>query len=1841
MSAAGGLRLLGSGINVAVMLSQKRHIQEEHLPHIPARWLVRPIPPLLLFGLILLLAIVGLLTSDTRELVRRLAVMHLRNALQRNVELDALTIDPHGRIVAEKLVIYDSLHSRQIFVSAKQVDIRFNPGSLFVLPFRPLSHITSITVDAPYARLTRDSAGRWNFNDLIKPRKKPSKDVFRGELIVKHGDVLYDDARGFGPRVPPLREHLTDLSLRVLAAEKGYLPFRLTANADGGKVKKLALAGGLNLTSRNVRARVKYTDADLAFVRRFLPPTLPLVITAGRADGYWLVSAAMAPKTGRLLLNTSVNAQLREVQGTATFAGQSVPFVVARGQLHMVDGALELTDVVGIAGGVPLTAAGSLTNFAHPVYRLQLEARDTDAARLAQRIPGVSTLPLTWENHATARATITGSGTQVRVTGRVQGVTVHSAEFGTYREVSGDIHLDGDLLELTNLTANGLGGRLAGTAWITLPQGETAGPAMLFKGEADQVELAQVLATFVPRQPGEDAGYSLHALSGPVSGPVAMTVDPDQRVTIITEAGGEVAYGTLTHGKAQASLRITAHNGMAQIAIERAQADTPQGRFQAHGTISETAALDIVVHGSKLDLAEMGKVARRDDLTGTGYVSGRLTGTPDALAFAGTLHAQQGRVAGRAFDDLHGDVLAATGPKPRLELQNGHVIAGNTRLDLTASALNASADSTVPAWQLTGKAEISATTVEALEKALDIDLPLEGFVERGSLVLSGLPEQPAGQGVLTLRRPKMLLGKTPLKLDSATVEFSISGQTVQIDSGLLVYHGIPLTVTGSLSRDPNVPPARQLSLQVEAPSIDLDNLTALVQEIAPGEGLLTADGRVRLPLDVEGKLALRVSISAGLFAEGKGIADTLAHTVVAQASISAVDGITVAAVPFARVALEGTYTGAERRIDVRTCDLQRADEAGGYRLALVQPGGINLTDGEIDLQLQFAGVEEKASADLGRVRRDLITMSTTGGAGSLLLPAWRTIARIPAPFAGRADIGLALSGTMRRPVLSTDFAFTSIKVGGNAMPNITGSLTYDTAPRLLTIANFAVSGGPDEDATAEMTGTITLPRRDAEGREIEPGPINVEFNSQQISVGWINTLLQGSESLPAVAVGALEKLGGEITIFGEVVGTTANPTMQASIDVAKPVLSGIAFNALTASVLLDNQGLWIGRWTNAAAGVNGTVLPGRERALGWDADDNTLTVMTQGTAPTRIVRRAIQAGSGAKLVFKGDEVAPEPLEIFGYIPFRWQGSLQPEIPVDEQLLIAMRLPEQGLELVRTYVPKMPRGKGSVAGMLEVRGTLDKANPLQLNGDFRAQAPELILKNAGEDMPDRLRAVSVDLAFHSDGAVGAANVIEIKDLSAIYGYAARPAAKKATGFARLLKGLLGQREKKVPVQDQGVIVAQGTIRIDIEKLLDAQQALVPLEEIPNRLQYDVYAKTVRAPVSWASVFQGQVSSYLHLVHRPGEMPRPLLTGVVYAEDLLVTFTGQTFAQSSHNFFVPVDPDLSIALQMGARNRFEIEPNNPLFRNSFSATIPFLPSPMVSPISVADYAWLQQVSSGGAGPSLSKPPIVRSHPAFRYTAATARVNRETGDPFAGTYGWVTGRLSAPLVQAHLEVEPRKSRVLFPRGVLQVEKAVSELVVDVGKMRRGEEHAVRLLTKAEATGMVDNYKIQASIDSDLLQNRNGRLPINLSMVSAPPGAVPIEEEEIYSRLIGFRDIVGLLGKDQQAWSSFSSSIGPNLLLREWLDRVAQKVGLESIALNFNQTWEAEASVTTPEYFSSKWSAFRLGSTYTFTKQPEWKLWLDYRMPEHPVLKDFSISADTDQDHGVNLNLLYRREF
>lgn len=1811
-------------------------------------------------------ALYALYTANQAEFLRRIVILHARAYLQRDVEIGHVTFDPRGRVQVTDMTIAGTPRYPSALLTARTITIHFDPLRLYAFPRLPLRALTRIEVDHPTAFIARDRGGAWNFADLLRPKTTTSRDRFAGEVVVRHGEVAYQDARGWALTHGALNEHLTNLSLRMTRAGAEYMPFRLSATTSSGHLRTLLVTGGVRTSDQRTVCQVRLGEVDLAFVQKFFKKSWPITLEHGTADGRWQLTLEQDPRTHAWRTTMSILADFRDLQAQVRLLQQSIPCHLTRGQFRLAEDIIELVDCRGEAGGIPVTVDGTISHLSDPVIAMQVRTTGADARRVSVLVPGMAQPKLTWGGQLDAWAQLTGHAGALRVVGQVSGpsLTLRLGErLLALQDIRGRLHYGEKTLAISQVSAHGLGGALAGNLWLAT--GDTPrkdATRLLFRGDVTGVQ-ANEIARLLPMTTG-----TAKTLGGALSGPITVTMAQSGDVALIAQPTGTLRLEKSIESRVEAAVRVAIPADHAPtVHIERMACHTPVGEVYLQGKIDE-AGLTLTAQGSAIDLHALGQFANQADWQGTGYFSGTVTGSLDAPAFSGTLRGQQGRIAGREFAELSTDVLVTLRPDIHLTLANLRVLSGTRQLELSAATLAVShaGKEMTKGWRVEAikQANLSRSSIASLLALLGPkkpNLPLDGFAE-GTLDYTPSPVGGRGTGMITLTRPALHFGKVTLDFRRATIKFAQCGDdTVVITEARVEGDGVPghqpvITAHGWLTTAQRITPA-QIAWVATAMQLSPDSLDWLsaAHEIAPAQQCalfitsdalpideyttfagksplfsMSPDGRVNVPLELNGGINLSASITGRVTdAAGKISPEALLTSLEVTGKLAADKSFTMARVPFGTVALAANYRCRDNTLTVTQLAFGPADTRRDYLLTLprqadgsgVRPCRIRFaaqTEFDVQLVLQSATTAEDGTpqlADLAAVKQDMAQMSeqtvkklavaqsddattgTTDGTLARVLPEVMTsLHALPERISGNTlcTVSLTSSPTHPLPVITATLQVRELQVSGTQMPTLDASLSYEIAQRRLVISRLLARGGEDRDAELKLANaaTIILPLKDDAGHIVDPGKMTLEVDAQNIDPALLAHWFPHS---------GLQDLGGEINIYASTLEETPvlTPQWQASLDWFHPTIHGVQFDAIQSIVSLENddaggQRLWIGN------------------------------------------RRLARTGYATVQWLNSGQTNAQPLEISGYLPFRWQGGGKSPIPTDEPFALTVNLPAQGLDVIKTYLPQMApdveyRGEGTIAGHLAVTGTL--AQPEFTDASFlRLHAPDLtlplygiaqgdtqhfawtqdewktmtraplgkdqrIMTYAGADLPNHLRDVVADLRFRTERQSGRLeNVVEINDFSALYGRDdERPDKYSLIEYVRKFFGAEKQQPPFTPS-----LMAQGTIRIPM-----GEQRLPSLKD----LRYDVYVKALRVPLHLDDTMQGTVSAYLHLGNQLSGTHGPLMTGVLYAEKCRMAYTpgpAKPFTMPA----LPFNPELSLLVQIGAGNAFELHLSNLIY-----GTFPMTPTgpKLFPPEAVADPAVAVYGKDGK--------PVMDRHPVHLLTAESLQQIAKQSDGADGSYGTITGTLARPAIAVNFALVPRKSLVQLPGAMLSVQSAHGAFTYEIGS-----NIPPALVIAAEATGTVEQHKISVTISdtNNLLADQDFEELIMPVDTSQPPGEREFTKQEILSRFFGVADVISVIkGKERMFSTGMLQKYGSNIWLNRQLQGFASTVNLETLSLNFDPNWSPEVTLTTPEFGTSKWSTFRLGAMRNFTAGQSWRLWLDYRIPNHSWLQNLFVTG------------------
>src|SRR5205823_3585621 len=149
------------------------------------------------------------------------------------------------------------------------------------------------------------SNGRFNVQDLFKPRPGARPTTFRAQVVVSRGQLLFQDYKAALPRLP---------AVNALSGIDGAIDYRtfpritaqLTAAGRGGRVRQLQTSTLIDNKTGSWLLRAYAADADAAYWSRYLVRTPFASVRSGRGNADLVVSRAATKSPLEYVINLGV-----------------------------------------------------------------------------------------------------------------------------------------------------------------------------------------------------------------------------------------------------------------------------------------------------------------------------------------------------------------------------------------------------------------------------------------------------------------------------------------------------------------------------------------------------------------------------------------------------------------------------------------------------------------------------------------------------------------------------------------------------------------------------------------------------------------------------------------------------------------------------------------------------------------------------------------------------------------------------------------------------------------------------------------------------------------------------------------------------------------------------------------------------------------------------------------------------------------------------------------------------------------------------------------------------------------------------------------------------------------------------------------------------------------------------------------------------------------------------------------------------------------------------------------------------------------------------------------------
>ncbi len=1835
------------------------------------------------------------------ELARRLAIYHLTIETGWEIKISELNFSKKGEIKIRKLIAHDKADDD--VVSIPLIIVKYDLNRFLNNPGAPVAAITAVNVNSPQFIVRRNKAGKWNFDHLLqtKPHKPtPINEKLQAEITIANGHLLYTDKKGWGGGIAPLNEELNDINLVITPTRSGAMPFQFSAYDATKKLQKISTGGTINIDTNGALVRTDVYNIDIRRAMKtfakVLPADMPLTIDNGTIDMRFqlaingnappLLSAVIDLKNLRGKTIVEVPQNVKNKKSTEKLV---LPFEIKYGNFDLNENGISISGINVKLAQAPITVSGTITDMKKPIFNLHISADKIEPTKIVKLIGSLRRLGYSWQGKLNIDVDFSGTTDLPVVRAKLSGVDL-GTEFGDFSNISGEVKYADDIITISKIQTGAFGGMIKGDLWINGGSYKKPFTLAALRGYAQDIKPEEIRKKFDKKSKAKTfkemmTDYS--KVNGNVSGDIALKVTqyPKRnkknrtgtiKAELITDLRGKMGVAipiSLAGEFAMAGNVVIVSDEDEKIdttvsaSLSHLQLKTPDGIIRASGRLLTDEKIIVDVQLSELNLAILQPFIDIKNVSGKGYLSGTASGYYLNPSFAGRFHIEKPQGMGYKVDDIVGDCeLSLT---PDVKIVDKYILDKLSFTNMVISANNSHIRGSFLVKNKNGKPQtnimlkIPRTSISDIATIAGIKgkIPFDGIVE-GDCQLKDITENPGGNLDLIIHQPEVDLPELHLSDGRKINHTTLNGTKLELDvmlkDGIAFLNksscdlgGINILVTGQI---PVLKKNAPVILKWELPDIDLRDIAIMTKTVQPNlpENITTVLDNI--DHYATGEIAVNGNTTFIIpdFTDER-FAVKFIKSFIMDVQVAVPNGLKIAGIPYTTFNIAGSFSGNDMIYTVRTFEFARNLSKRKYSVKLIDDFGPGMlwilpnNKQEIDFGFKIE------AENVNQIRRDIMQLASLFETIVPLQTLSKTVQAIPTPFSAVNDMTINISGALNQPLIDTKVKLSKLMVGNIDIENVDTHFTYDGGPNQIeaklklkkvsigdvgllnvntdfiydgssnkiSITNLLIDSEEDktnksvlQGVSVDMNGDLTFP-----GADKQTGQIDMSVNAQQIDLAIIGKWLN---------IPVLQQFKGKASIIATVYSDMEKPNIRASVDIEKPEYMNNRFDMLSMVVTIDEEGIWLGKWLKR---------------------ENAPTNLT----PVKNIENKIifEEGAGTLSYISDNKNQVEPLQIYGYIPFEWSGPLLPNVPVNKDCYIELRLPKQGLSCVRPFMPaemrkvfpKIDNEDGKIESLVKIGGPI--FSPVLTDGNLQLTIPHLTLEQVTQDIPEKLNRVNLDINFHPNANNKTLTVLDIRDFSAVFD---RPVVNKKTSFS-WVKKMLGIKEIKLP--PNGSFVAKGTILVDPDKL-QKNGIWIPAADFPSKLRYDIKLQSIRAPIRWREAFNGTVTAFLRLHNRLDSDPEkslPILEGLAYAENSRLGY--DETKKTSEPITLPINPELSVALILGENNSFDI-----VMPPNIAVKLPFTPTKLLQPLSALD----MEIAAKG-----EKLPITNSFVfAINSKAMTDYAEKYGGTDTVGigTYGMITGRLIKPVIDVDCIIDSSDAKIQLPGGNLNITS---------GRARFSYiNDTPSLVTQAEATGQVDEFAIIASIGKIDKDNKNiisgvDLLDPNISTNSswlkietsyAPTGKNPLTQEEIFSRLFGLSDVMNTFNSNKDTGSlTLLSKMGTSIALPRVADMIRGSInrafGTKVIeTVNLAQSYDKTGtqlslypsiSATTIEFFKTKYTSFRLGGSTTFVSPTDWKLWLTYRVPKNKLLNNFNITAETNSEHKKNISLQYKFGF
>lgn len=678
-------------------------------------------------------------------------------------------------------------------------------------------------------------------------------------------------------------------------------------------------------------------------------------------------------------------------------------------------------------------------------------------------------------------------------------------------QLTADVRLDRDIVQVPALTARTLGGELRGEGSVWL-QGKE--PSATFKGSLRGADLGRLyqLPVDLHAEIGGTANAEFRAQYA--AGRVALNADltaadvqvDKARLALVTgkagatfgkdiEAIGKLTVRGVTYEKVQAAegeLLASLRGSRLDVAGGFLRADP--GTLWVKGTADlDTRHLDAQVRLAEVDVREVSRWLGQEGLGGVAYFSGKVQGDWDDPTAQGALVVFEPSYQGYVWSGLTGD-LSYQGDILRANKLYANLGPAVLRASGTIDGLREHGNEA----RIGGSVEAAGLHLERLGRFLGKDWPVSGLGTVEALV-SGTVGRPEARGRLQLAHVQY----EQMHADGAELTFRVDPEQLVVSAGTVQALGADVQVRGNLQF---TEPA-QLQAFLTAERVNLGALPVLLDLDLPLRGTVSIEGAtVRGPVD-------NLTGTGRVLASEIAVADESVRDL--EARLSLADGV---------LRLDGT----------------RLSAAGGA----VELEGSYTFGNESSALAGSAAVHEVGISPLLRLAVPLVQALEDRGEGRRTGTA-RQLRRWSLRLNGAIDGTVQVSGPVRQPEVRAELRTSSAQLDGKGLPSIEGRAT--------------LAGRKLRDVSVAMSQDQAL--LTAEGEADLDGPVAFTVEGSGISMAQLRPWLPRDVGL-----------GGTLGFTVVVSGSARQPEAVASLDIVEPSLSGVKFDILTLPIATLAEG---------------------------------------------------------------------------------------------------------------------------------------------------------------------------------------------------------------------------------------------------------------------------------------------------------------------------------------------------------------------------------------------------------------------------------------------------------------------------------------------------------------------------------------------------------------------------------------------------------------------------------------------------------------------------------------------